>query len=188
MSNYKEINFAINYLKKNGLNKKKISILYCVSSYPTLTDEICLPEISNLIKKFKLTVGISDHSLGIEAALGSIFYGGTIIEKHLTLNRKLIGPDHAASTEPKMFSSMVKSIRKIEKMINKNKINNQKINKFYVRKSIVASKHIKKGDIFQESNITIKRPQLGLKSENILKILGKKSKYNFSINDLIKVK
>lgn len=189
MANYKEISFAINFLKKNGLPKKKISILYCVSSYPTLTEEIYLPKIRELNKKFKLRVGFSDHSVGIEAALGSIFFGGTIIEKHITLNRSSDGPDHISSMEPKNFGLMVKYIRNLEKMVSKyNKKNNQKDNKFYVRKSIVASKKIKKGDIFKETNITIKRPQIGLSSENILKILGKKSKYNFNFNDPIKIK
>ena len=74
MANYKEISFAINFLKKNGLPKKKISILYCVSSYPTLTEEIYLPKIRELNKIFKLRVGFSDHSVGIEAALGSSFF------------------------------------------------------------------------------------------------------------------
>ncbi len=186
MSNYKEINIAINQLKKNGLSKKKISILYCISSYPTMADEIYLPQIKELKKKYQIEIGFSDHSEGIEASVGSVIYGAKIVEKHLTLNRKLDGPDHKSSADPKTFSLMVKSIRNIEKMIAKSKNKSELLNKYYVRKSIVASKKIKIGQIFKETNITLKRPQLGLTGDKIFKILGKKSKFNFNPNDPIK--
>ena len=117
MSNIKEIKNALKILLRNGLSKKKITLLYCISSYPTHPNEIFLPEIKNFKKKFKINIGFSDHSKGKEAALGSVIMGATIIEKHLTLNNLIEGPDHKASTEPEEFRDMVKSVRNLEKML-----------------------------------------------------------------------
>ena len=185
MSSYKEIKKAIDLLKSKGLSRNKISILYCVSSYPTKLQDFYLPEIQKFKKKFNLNIGFSDHSEGAEAAMISVALGAKIIEKHLTLNKKDIGPDHISSIEPQEFSYMVKSIRNVEKMLSPNKKKSDIQNKKFVRKSIVASKDIKKGDIFNEFNITTKRPNLRMKSKKITNILGKKSKKKYSINDLI---
>ena len=185
MSSYKEIKKAINLLKSKGLSRNKISILYCVSSYPTKLEDFYLPEIQIFKKKFNLNIGFSDHSKGVEAAMISVALGAQIIEKHLTLNKKDEGPDHMSSIEPQEFSYMVKSIRNVEKMLSPNKKKSDIQNKKFVRKSIVASKEIKKGDIFSELNITTKRPNLGMNSKKITNILGKKSKKKYSINDLI---
>ena len=185
MSSYKEIKKAIDLLKSKGLSRNKISILYCVSSYPTKLQDFYLPEIQKFKKKFNLNIGFSDHSEGVEAAMISVALGAKIIEKHLTLNKKDIGPDHISSIEPQEFSYMVKSIRNVEKMLSPNKKKSDIQNKKFVRKSIVASKDIKKGDIFNEFNITTKRPNLRMKSKKITNILGKKSKKKYSINDLI---
>ena len=185
MSSYKEIKKAINLLKSKGLSRNKISILYCVSSYPTKLEDFYLPEIQIFKKKFNLNIGFSDHSKGVEAAMISVALGAQIIEKHLTLNKKDEGPDHMSSIEPQEFSYMVKSIRNVEKMLSPNKKKSDIQNKKFVRKSIVASKEIKKGDIFSELNITTKRPNLGMNNKKITNILGKKSKKKYSINDLI---
>ena len=185
MSSYKEIKKAINLLKSKGLSRNKISILYCVSSYPTKLEDFYLPEIQMFKKRFNLNIGFSDHSKGVEAAMISVALGAQIIEKHLTLNKKDEGPDHMSSIEPQEFSYMVKSIRNVEKMLSPNKKKSDIQNKKFVRKSIVASKEIKKGDIFNEYNITTKRPNLGMNSKKITNILGKKSKKKYSINDLI---
>ena len=116
MSSYKEIKKAIDLLKSNGLSRNKISILYCVSSYPTELQDFYLPEIQKFKKKFNLNIGFSDHSEGVEAAMISVGLGAKIIEKHLTLNKKDIGPDHISSIEPQEFSYMVKSIRNVKSM------------------------------------------------------------------------
>ncbi len=185
MSSYKEIDNAIKILKSKGLSRNKITILYCVSSYPTKTEDFFLPEILRFKKKYNLNVGFSDHSAGIEAAMISVALGAKTIEKHLTLNKKDVGPDHMSSAEPIEFKQMVVAVRKVEKMLLANKKNADFLNKKYVRKSIVASKDIKKGDVFNESNITTKRPNLKNNNKSIQNILGKKSKKNYSINDLI---
>ena len=185
MSSYKEIKKAIDLLKSKGLSRNKISILYCVSSYPTKLEDFYIPEIQNFKKKFNLNVGFSDHSEGVEAAMISVALGSKIVEKHLTLNKKDSGPDHMSSIEPKEFNYMVRSIRNVEKMLSPNKKKSDIQNKKFVRKSIVASREIKKGEIFNEYNITTKRPNLGMNNKKITNILGKKSKKKYSINDLI---
>lgn len=185
MASKAEIFKTKKYLNKNGLSDKKIIILYCVSSYPTKFEEIYLPEIKFYKKKYKVRVGFSDHSMGIEASMASILFGATVIEKHLTLNRNLSGPDHQSSIEPNEFKDMVDGIRNIEKMCVKSKHNDQLDNKTIVRKSIFAKKNIKKGEIFSEENITTKRPENKLSEKNIFKVLGKKSKKNFQTNDPI---
>ena len=118
MSSYKEIKEAIDLLKSKGLSRNKISILYCVSSYPTKLEDFYIPEIQNFKKKFNVNVGFSDHSEGVEAAMMSVALGAQIVEKHLTLNKKDSGPDHMSSLEPKEFNNMVKSIRNVEKMLS----------------------------------------------------------------------
>ncbi len=185
MSNIKEIKNALKILLSNGLSKKKITLLYCISSYPTHPNEIFLPEIKNFKKKFKINIGFSDHSKGKEAALGSVIMGASIIEKHLTLNNLIEGPDHKASTEPEEFRDMVKSVRNLEKMLIGKKKNRDYLNKKFVRKSLVAARDISKGETFTEHNITFKRPMLKNNSNKFFKIIGKKSKKNYFENDLI---
>lgn len=190
MSNISEIKLAISTLVKNGTNRDKISLLQCTSAYPAPPEEINLRTILTLKKKFKLNVGLSDHSLGINASSAAVSLGAKIIEKHLTLNKNLKGPDHKASLDPKEFKTMVSNIRTVEKMLGsfKKKITkSEKKNIKIVRKSIVALKDITKNEIFSKLNITCKRPGTGIKPAHFNKILGKKSKKNFKKDELIRL-
>ena len=90
--------------------------MQCTSAYPAPSEEINLKVISTL-KKYRLNVGFSDHSLGIEASLAAVALGANIIEKHVTLDTKMNGPDHKASLNPKEFKSLVDNIRKVETML-----------------------------------------------------------------------
>ena len=114
MSTIKEIENAYKILK---WKKNTISILHCNSSYPTYPDDVNLKWIQILQKKFKCNIGFSDHTKGIEAALGAVTLGAKIIEKHLTLDNKMRGPDHLSSLNPENFEIMVKSVRDIERML-----------------------------------------------------------------------
>ena len=141
-----------------------------------------------MANRYKTSIGFSDHTLGIEAPIAAVALGAKVIEKHFTISKKLKGPDHASSLEPKELNEMVKSIRNIENALGKNKkfvTKSEKINKRYVRKSIVALKKIDKGEIFSEKNITLKRPGTGLQPIYWYKIIGKKSKKNYKIDDFI---
>lgn len=138
---------------------------------------------------FGYEVGYSDHSTSLITPSISVALGCKVIEKHFTLSKKLKGPDHKASLEPEELLKMVKFVRDTETMLGIDKkiiTTTEQKTKMSVRKSLVARCNIKIGDIFSEQNITTKRPGNGISPLKINKFLGKKSKKNFRINQLIK--
>ena len=142
-------------------------------------------------KKFKVDVGYSDHTIGLETAIAAVSLGAKVIEKHLTLNRNMIGPDHLASMNPNTFVNFIKSVRNTEVLLGKNikKATKAEIKiKKLVRKSLVAKKNIIKGEVFSEKNIISKRPENGISSIYFDKVIGKKSKKNFKIDQFISLK
>ena len=190
MSTNKEINDAVNLLKKYGTNLKDIILLHCNSAYPTPYEDVNLNSIILLKKKFRVKIGISDHSQGIEVPISAVALGAVVVEKHFTLSRKLKGPDHSSSIEPEELNQMVKSIRNIEKALNtKKKITrSEKNNIKIVRKSIVARRDILKEEFFTEKNLTCKRPGTGISPMLYDKVIGLKAKKNFKTDDIIKIK
>jgi len=188
MSNYKEINEAIKLLTKNGTKKKNIYLLHCNTAYPTPPCDVNLPKLKVLEKKFGVKVGYSDHTLGIEIPIAAVCFGATIIEKHLTIDKKLSGPDHKNSLKPKEFLTMVRSIRNTEKALTalKRSISfSEKSNVKVVRKSIVAREKIFKGEIFTELNLTTKRPGSGKNPMKWEKIIGKKATKDYLKDEFI---
>lgn len=189
MSNLKEISLAVKTLIKFGTLKSNITLLQCNTEYPTPFKDANLKAILSLKKNFKLDVGYSDHTESIEASLAAVALGATVIEKHFTLSKRLKGPDHVASLEPKELKNLVTKIRNIEislgdgkKKVSKSEKKNLKI----VRKSIVAVKDIKKGEVFTEYNLTSKRPGNGLSPFLIKKLVGTKSTKNYTKDQQIK--
>ncbi len=184
MSNLKEIKTAIRLLDNN-----KISILHCSTSYPTKYKDVNLRVIDTFKENFNLPVGYSDHTIGFEVPIAAVARGATIIEKHITFNRRHKGPDHKASMNFEDFSNLIKYIRNIEKSMGsrEKKISKSELsNKTIVRKSIFAKKDIKKGELFSWSNLCIKRPGNGVSPMLIDEYLGKKSKFNYKTDDKIK--
>ena len=191
MSNILDIDMAIKTLVKNGTSKNNITLMQCTSSYPAPFEEINLRVISSLEKRFKLRVGFSDHSLGSIASIAAVAIGAKVIEKHITMDKKLVGPDHKSSLNPSEFKLMVDDIRMVEKILGseiKHITTSEKKNINIVRKSIVASRFIKKNEKFTIENITCKRPGTGISPPFFKKLLGKKSVKNFNTDDLIKLK
>ena len=191
MSTVIDIKKAINILIDSGANKKDITILHCNTAYPTPFEDANLLCIPYLAKKFNMPVGYSDHTSGIEASIGAVALGAKVIEKHFTISQKLKGPDHLSSLEFDDLKKLIFSIRNLEiSMIQKRKIvtKSEKKNLIAARKSIVAIKYIKKGDKFSEENLGIKRPGSGISPMKWKKILGKFSKRNYKIDQLIKLK
>ncbi len=140
-------------------------------------------------KKLNTSIGYSDHTLGSEVAIAAVARGAKIIEKHFTISRKLIGPDHKSSLEPKELKNFISSIRNVEKSIGKySKFPTaiEKQNRQLVRKSLVAIKFIKKGEVFSKRNIGAKRPGNGISPMRIFQILGKRAKKDFSKDQLIR--
>ena len=190
MANLKEISDALEQLYIAGLDRDDITILHCTTQYPAPLKDVNLRAMNTLKNTFKTKVGYSDHTLGIDVSLAAVALGAEVVEKHLTLDRSLVGPDHMASIEPYEFSNLVKGIRKIslalgsaEKKISYCEIENKKI----ARKSIIAKTKIKKDDIFSEENICAKRPGTGISPMEWDKIIGLKSKKDFDPDDLIEI-
>lgn len=188
MANIEEIGNALNELYLAGTARKDISILHCTSEYPAPFIDVNLRAMSTIKKEFNVQVGYSDHTLGVEVAFAAVSLGANIIEKHITLDKNLSGPDHKASLEPQEFNNLVKGIRNITIALGKNekKVANSEIkNLQIVRKSIVAKKDIKKGEFYTEENLTTKRPAIGICPMRWDEFIGKKSNKNYKIDDLI---
>ena len=163
--------------------------MHCVTDYPVKEEFANLESINTLKNNFQLNVGYSDHTLGIEAPLIAVSLGAILIEKHITLDNNMKGPDHRASLNLENFKKMVMCIRKYQKMIGdgiKKLQKCEKENLKIARKSLVASKKIIKGEKFSLSNLTVKRPATGVSSKFYFKYIGKKSKYNYHPDNLIK--
>jgi N,N'-diacetyllegionaminate synthase len=191
MSSIYEIKKAIKTLVTNGTKISFITLMQCTSAYPAPYDEINLNAIATLRDRFKQNIGFSDHSLGVQASIAAVALGAKIIEKHLTLSKKLKGPDHKASLDPREFKFMVQSIRIVEKTLGdkrKKITKSEKENIYIVRKSIVASTKIEKNEKFSNLNITCKRPGTGISPLFFKKIIGKKSIKIFNKDDLITLK
>lgn len=189
MSSFKEIKNTLNILNKP--KKKNIIILHCTSLYPVAINQINLNVLDEIKKYFKISVGYSDHTLTDEASIGAIAKGATIIEKHVTLNNKMSGPDHKASYNINDFSRLVKKIRDFEIILgNSKKIisKDEKKIKLMSRKSIVSKKLIVKGNILKKSDICFKRPGTGFSPLEMQKILGKKVKKTIPQNRIISKK
>ena len=182
MSSLLEVSKAIKILLEAGTPKKNLTILHCNTEYPTPFSDVNLKAMSLLKEKFQCEVGYSDHTNSIAVPIAAVALGARVIEKHLTLNKNMKGPDHKASIEPKDFKNMVKSIRNIETSLGIKKkfiSKSEKKNILIARPSIVAKEKIFKGEVFTEKNLTVKRPGDGISPMRWNKILGKKAKQNF---------
>jgi len=170
-----DIEEAVNACKRMG--NEQIALLKCVSAYPTPLEDVNLRTIPNLADTFKTVVGLSDHTLGISVAIASVALGACITEKHLTLDRKLGGPDAAFSLEPEEFKAMVKSVREVEKALGvvSYKLPEKMKKSREFSRSLFVVKDIKVGEIFSEENIRSIRPGYGLPPKYLKEILGKRT-------------
>ena len=190
MSSYKEIKSAFKILIKNGTSKKNITILHCTSNYPTEYNEVNLNAMLSFKKIIGSNYGLSDHTKGFEIPIAAAALGAKVIEKHFTLDKNMKGPDHKASLDAKSLNLMIKSIRNVELALgssDKISLKSEFKNRILVRKSLVAKKYIKKGEIFNKNNLTQKRPGNGISPIFINKILGKKAKKNYKQDEQIKI-
>ncbi len=190
MSCLGDIESALNILLECGCNINNINILHCSTEYPANKNLVNLNFIKTLKETFGVNVGYSDHTKGIEIAIAAVALGARIIEKHLTLDQKMEGPDHMASLEPIEFSQMVQSIKSIEKALGsgvKEVTAVEKDNAKVVRKSLVAIKKISKGDVLTYKNVGCKRPGNGISPMHIEKIIGKVSGKNYILDQLIEM-
>ena len=188
MAELNEVEEAVNVLKENGAGE--ITLLHCTTEYPAPFESVNLRAMNTLREKFETEVGYSDHTVGFEAAVAAAVLGASVIEKHFTLNHNMEGPDHKASLEPEEFEIMVNNIRLIEKALGdgvKQPAEAEKKNIAIARKSIVAAKDIKKGEIFTEDNITVKRPGSGISPMKWFEVLGTEAVRDFGEDELIEL-
>jgi N,N'-diacetyllegionaminate synthase len=185
-----EVANALEILEKAGARNHDITVLHCNTEYPTPMEDVNLNAMLSMKEKLGVNIGYSDHTLGIEVPIAAVAMGATVIEKHFTLDRKMDGPDHAASLEPEELKQMVKSIRNIEKAKGdgvKKPSNSEEKNISIVRKSIVASKEIKVGDEFTADNLGVKRPGTGISPIRWDEVLGKVASKDFQPDELITI-
>lgn len=169
--------------------RDNVTLLHCTSEYPVPYEEVHLRVLETLKQAFQLPVGYSDHTLGIAVPLAAVAMGATVIEKHLTLNRELPGPDHQASLEPEELKAMVTSIRQIEMAMGspiKSPTSSEKKNQSVVRKSLVTSKPVKKGEPFTQDNLTVKRPGDGVSPMYYWDWLGKVAERDYEADEVVK--
>jgi len=177
MANLDEIRAAIAVLITNGTKKEQLTVLHCNTEYPTPMYDVNLKAMLTIKKAFNVSIGYSDHTLGIEVPIAAVAMGATVIEKHFTLDRNLKGPDHKASLEPKELKDMVDAIRNIEKAISGNGLKepslSEKKNIQIARKSIHLSKDLSMGSVITELDIIPLRPGDGISPMNWDKVIGK---------------
>jgi N,N'-diacetyllegionaminate synthase len=190
MATMGEIEAAIDVLEQAGTTRSLITVLHCTTEYPTPMAEVNLRAMQSIHAAFGVAVGYSDHTVGIEVSIAAATLGATVIEKHFTLDRSLPGPDHKASLEPWELKAMVEAIRNIEIALGdgiKRLTPSESRNKPVARKSLVASKAIKTGEVLSAENITTKRPGTGISPMNWDDVMGRKVSRDFVVDDLIEL-
>ncbi len=188
MSTMDEIEAAVKILYTAGLKKEQLTILHCNTEYPTPMCDVNLRAMQTLSKKLTVAVGYSDHTLGIEIPIAAVALGARVIEKHITLNNDLLGPDHRASLEPDELKTMINAIRNIEQAMGdglKKPTPSEIINRPIARKSIVAKRQIKKGERLNDDNLTIKRPGTGISPMKWDQLIGTRATRSFQMGEII---
>jgi N-acetylneuraminate synthase len=166
----------------------KVTLLHCTTEYPADPHSINLRAMATLSNAFGLPVGFSDHSRGIHIAAAAVALGATVIEKHLTLDRNLPGPDHRASIEPDELAAMIANIRDIELALGDGRkvpAREEIANRSVARRSLVATGAIRNGEFFTEQNLGVKRPGDGISPIEYWNYLGRKADRDYAANEAL---
>lgn len=188
MATMDEVGAALTALDQAGTPIDRVTVLHCSTEYPTPMAEVNLRAMLTIRDAFGVKVGYSDHTSGIEVAVAAVALGATVIEKHFTLDRRLPGPDHAASLEPSELAAMVAAIRNIEEALGdgiKQPTPSELRNRPIVRKSLVAARPIRAGELFGETNVTAKRPGTGCSPMRWDEIVGRAARRDFAQDESI---
>lgn len=190
MATLGEIEKALEVLEDAGTPPEKVTLLHCTTEYPAAPDSVNLHAMETLRKAFPHVAGVgySDHTEGIEISLGAAALGAALIEKHFTLDRNMEGPDHAASLEPDELKALVRGCRKLARAMGngvKKPSSMEMRNRMIARKSLVARRDIKKGEILGEENMTIKRPGTGISAMRWDEYCGKPARRDYRRDELI---
>lgn len=190
ISTLKEVKDALDILVKSGARKRDITVLHCNSEYPTPFGDANLTAMLTMKNALGVKTGYSDHTQGIEAAIAAAALGASVIEKHFTLDKNMNGPDHKASLDPAELNAMVKAIRNVEVALGagvKEPSSSEFKNLSMIRKSIVASRPIRRGEILTRDNLAVKRPGTGISPMKWDKVLGRRAKRDFKSDEALKI-
>ena len=175
MGTMDEVRTAVDTLEKAG--NCHIVLLHCVSTYPTDPADVNLRAMQTMMRTFSCPVGFSDHTEGIEVSLAAVALGAAVIEKHVTLDRSLPGPDHRASLEPQKFEELVKGIRNIERALGHGRkipVAAEAEMAAVARKSVVAARDIDAGTALTDDMLAIRRPGTGLSPDARPSLIGRR--------------
>lgn len=188
MSTLSDIEYALGILRESGA--EDITVLHCNTEYPTPMEDVNLRAMITIREAFKVRVGYSDHTLGMEIPIAAVALGAEVIEKHFTLDKTLEGPDHRCSLEPWELKEMVRAIRNVEKALGsgiKSPSKSERKNMSVARKSLVAGRAILKGEVLGEANLAIKRPGTGISPKYWSLVAGRRADKNYEEDELIEL-
>lgn len=186
MSTLREAETAVRTVQAAG--PVGLVLLHCVSNYPAHPADANLRAMHTMASAFHLPVGYSDHTMGIEVALAAVALGACVIEKHLTLDRRLSGPDHAASIEPAELVALVRGIRLIESALGDGRkvpAPEERDVAAVARKSLVAARHIPSGSTLTEEAIAVKRPGTGLPPAMLRQVVGRRARHDIPADTIL---
>lgn len=177
-STLEELDLMVETIYSNG--NKNLTLLLCTSAYPTEFTDVSLNRMDFLQKRYKVNVGLSDHTIGDEVAIAAVAKGAKVIEKHFILNKDSQSPDSAFSLTPEEFLIMLRKIQETEKILGKEEWNIQKGESFSrgLRRSLIVFKDVLAGEIVSEANIGSYRPNIGIEPKFLDAVIGKKFKFN----------
>jgi N,N'-diacetyllegionaminate synthase len=190
MATLEEIHEAIRVLEGAGTPRSNITVLHCNTEYPTPMEDVNLLAMLEIGRACNVAVGYSDHTMGIEVSIAAVALGATVIEKHITLDRSAIGPDHAASLEPDELRIMVRAIRSIERALgdgHKRPTPSEVKNRAVARKSLVAARAIRAGETLTEANVGVKRPGTGVSPMRWNEAIGRAAVRDFAKDELLEL-
>lgn len=186
MSTLEEVRDALKEMASVG--SVKVTVLHCVTEYPAPTDQVNLNAMITMRNELAVPVGYSDHTLGVEVALAAVALGASVLEKHLTLSRDMVGPDHKTSLEPGEFGQMVRQVRNIEVAMGdgeKHPAVCEAANRMIVRRSLFAKVGIPAGTVIGEEMLTCKRPGKGISPKHYTEVVGRRASRNFEAGELL---
>lgn len=188
MGSFNEVAEALDALEHSGLGRDMVTVLQCTTNYPAPLEEANLRAMVSMGQQLAVAIGYSDHTEGADASIAAVALGAGIIEKHLTLDRSLPGPDHAASADPAEFAAMVRSIRAVKTALGsdvKAPGPTEAPNRDVVRKSLVTLTPITSGEVFTPENLGVKRPGTGISPMRWHAVLGTKAHRDFQADELV---
>ena len=190
MATLEEVEAALLALEAAGTSRARVTVLHCTTEYPAAFEDVNLRAMCTMRDALGVRVGYSDHTTGVIVPVAAAALGATVIEKHFTLDRTMPGPDHRASLEPGELAEMVQAIRIVEAALGSGRkvpapaeIENARV----ARKSIVASRHIAKGAVLSDDNLTTKRPGTGVSPMRWDDVVGTSAVRDFDENEAIEL-